>query len=268
MTLAPLLNASLAIQFHAFAGLAAVALGVLQFVAPKGTIPHRTVGWIWAVLMVSMLASGFFINDVKAWGPFSPNVCYLASNSHFLNVRCASIHMFTMYFALVIPYAVLHARNHDMKRHRRMMTWLMFGALTVAGLFTLDKARIMNAVVTGSQAEGSILHTMELSKAYAQGDNAENWRTLEQLKSGNASDSQAIAEAFRFVQHLQQVAHLVSHGRIRLTVLSENLICDIATIRKEFAATQFAPFIPDIIVFAKPAEVTCGPRMREPQQSG
>ena len=38
MTLAPLLNASPAIQLHAFAAMAAFALGLVQFAAPKGTI--------------------------------------------------------------------------------------------------------------------------------------------------------------------------------------------------------------------------------------
>ena len=47
MTLAPLLNASPVIQIHAFAAMAAFALGLVQFAAPKGTLPHRTIGWIW-----------------------------------------------------------------------------------------------------------------------------------------------------------------------------------------------------------------------------
>ena len=42
MSLAPLLNAPLAIQAHAFAAMAAFALGLVQFAAPKGTLPHRT----------------------------------------------------------------------------------------------------------------------------------------------------------------------------------------------------------------------------------
>ena len=44
MTLAPLLAAPAAIQIHAFAALAAFALGAVQLAAPKGTIPHRLFG--------------------------------------------------------------------------------------------------------------------------------------------------------------------------------------------------------------------------------
>jgi uncharacterized membrane protein len=47
VSLAPLLNAPPAIQLHAFAAMAAFALGLVQLAAPKGTLPHRTVGWSW-----------------------------------------------------------------------------------------------------------------------------------------------------------------------------------------------------------------------------
>jgi len=52
VTLAPLLSASPAIKLHAFAAMAAFALGVVQLSAPKGTLPHRAIGWLWVVLML------------------------------------------------------------------------------------------------------------------------------------------------------------------------------------------------------------------------
>ena len=59
MTLAPLLAASPAIQMHAFAAMTAFVLGVVQLSAPKGTIPHRTIGWIWVLLMLAVSISAF-----------------------------------------------------------------------------------------------------------------------------------------------------------------------------------------------------------------
>jgi uncharacterized membrane protein len=50
ISLAPLLNAEPLIQIHAFAAMAAFGLGIVQFAAPKGTLPHRTIGWIWGDL--------------------------------------------------------------------------------------------------------------------------------------------------------------------------------------------------------------------------
>ena len=44
MSLAPLLNAPFVIQLHAFAAMSAFVLGIVQFSAPKGTLPHRTLG--------------------------------------------------------------------------------------------------------------------------------------------------------------------------------------------------------------------------------
>ena len=51
MSLSPLLDAAPAIPVHAFAAMAAFALGLVQFAAPKGTLPHRTLGWIWVALL-------------------------------------------------------------------------------------------------------------------------------------------------------------------------------------------------------------------------
>jgi uncharacterized membrane protein len=65
MSLAPLLEASGTIPLHAFAAMAAFALGIVQFAAPKGTLPHRTVGWIWVGLMAVVAASSFWIHEIR-----------------------------------------------------------------------------------------------------------------------------------------------------------------------------------------------------------
>jgi uncharacterized membrane protein len=65
MTLAPLLAASPAIKLHAFAAMTAFALGIVQLSAPKGTIPHRTIGWLWVLLMFAVSISAFFIHSIR-----------------------------------------------------------------------------------------------------------------------------------------------------------------------------------------------------------
>ena len=131
MTLAPLLAAPAAIQLHAFAALAAFALGAVQLAAPKGTIPHRLFGWIWAALMLVVVISSFFIHEIRLWGPWSP------------------IHLLSVFTLIALPFAVWAARRHDVARHQRAMIGLFFGALVVAGAFTLLPGRIMHAVVFG-----------------------------------------------------------------------------------------------------------------------
>jgi len=73
MTLAPLLAAPAVIQWHAFAALGAFGLGAVQLAAPKGTIPHRLVGWIWATLMLMVVVSSFFIHTIRLWGGVEPH---------------------------------------------------------------------------------------------------------------------------------------------------------------------------------------------------
>jgi len=131
MTLAPLLEASTAIQLHAFAAMAAFALGVVQLSAPKGTLVHRSLGWLWVLLMVAVSISAFFIHAIRLWGPWSP------------------IHLLAIFTLIMLPIAVLHARRHAVARHRWAMISIFVGALVVAGLFTLVPGRIMHAVVFG-----------------------------------------------------------------------------------------------------------------------
>jgi len=131
MTLAPLLAAPAVIQWHAFAALGAFALGAVQLAAPKGTIPHRLFGWIWATLLLVVAVSSFFIHEIRLWGPWSP------------------IHLLSLFTLIMLPLAVLRARRHEVTRHRRAMTGLFVGALATAGAFTLLPGRIMHSVVFG-----------------------------------------------------------------------------------------------------------------------
>lgn len=132
MTLGPLFNAAPAIQLHAFVAMAAFGLGLVQLVAPKGTIPHRTIGWIWVLLMLFVSLSSFWIHDLRIWGPWSP------------------IHLLSIFTLATLPFAVLHARRHNVAKHRNAMIALFTGALVVAGLFTFVPGRIMHAVAFGN----------------------------------------------------------------------------------------------------------------------
>jgi uncharacterized membrane protein len=131
MSLAPLLDASPAIQLHVAAASTAFILGVVQLSAPKGTLPHRSIGWIWVLLMVLVAASSFWIHSLRLWGPWSP------------------IHLISIFTLGALPLAVWAAHRHLVARHRRAMLGLFFGALMVAGIFTLVPGRIMHAVVFG-----------------------------------------------------------------------------------------------------------------------
>jgi uncharacterized membrane protein len=132
MTLAPLLAATPAIQIHAFAAMTAFALGLVQFAAPKGTLPHRTLGWIWVTLMLAVSVTAFFIHQIRLWGEWSP------------------IHLLAIFTLTMLPLGVLAAHRHNVVGHRFAMIGIFVGALLIAGLFTLVPGRIMHAVVFGS----------------------------------------------------------------------------------------------------------------------
>ncbi len=131
MTLSPLIAAAPAIQIHAFAAMAAFVLGVVQLAAPKGTLPHRTIGWIWVALMVAVSVSAFFIHEIRLWGQWSP------------------IHFLAVFTLTALPLAVWYAHSHAVRKHRDVTVSLFIGALVIAGAFTLLPGRIMHAVVLG-----------------------------------------------------------------------------------------------------------------------
>jgi uncharacterized membrane protein len=132
VSFAPLLDAAPVIQVHAFAAMAAFALGIVQLSAPKGTLPHRTIGWIWVAFMTVIAASSFWIHGYRIIGPFSP------------------IHLLSIFTLVMLPLAVLHPRRHRVVNHRNAMIGIFTGALVIAGLFTFLPGRIMHTVAFGN----------------------------------------------------------------------------------------------------------------------
>ena len=105
--------------------------GIVQFAAPKGALPRRTIGWIWVVLMATMAASSFEIHQLRLFGPWSP------------------IHLLSIMVLVLLPIAVISARRHHVGRHRNIMIGIFSGGLVVAGLFTLLPGRMMHAMIFG-----------------------------------------------------------------------------------------------------------------------
>src|ERR1700756_1234631 len=103
VSLAPLLDAAPQIPLHAFAAMAAFMLGLIQFVAPKGTLPHRTIGWIWVALMAVVAISSFWIHQIRLVGPFSP------------------IHLLSIFTLVMLPLGVWWAHRHQVNAHRWTM---------------------------------------------------------------------------------------------------------------------------------------------------
>jgi uncharacterized membrane protein len=132
MSLDPLLSEGFVVASHAFAAIAALLLGAVQLAAPKGTLPHRALGYAWAVLMLYIAIGSFWISELQLWGRWSP------------------IHILSMLVIVTVPLAVWRAHRHQVRDHKRGMIALYALALVVTGLFTLWPGRVMHSVLFGS----------------------------------------------------------------------------------------------------------------------
>src|SRR5262245_12830023 len=101
MTLAPLTNAPLAIQLHAYAAMAAFALGLAQLAGVKGTTRHRALGYTWVALMLVVAISAFWIHELRILGPWSP------------------IHLLAILTLAMLPLGVYRARTHNVQAHKK-----------------------------------------------------------------------------------------------------------------------------------------------------
>lgn len=130
MTLEPLLTAPWHIQLHAFSAMAAVVLGAVQFTAPKGTIPHRTVGYVWVMLMGITAITAIFIREIND-GSFS------------------WIHILIPITLYGVVELAIRARRGLTGKHRNTALVLFFAALMIPGAFSFMPGRIMLEVVAG-----------------------------------------------------------------------------------------------------------------------
>lgn len=129
MTLEPLLNASPAIQIHAFSAITAFVVGGVVLFRRKGGTTHRTLGRVWVLLMLAVAFSSFFVHTSRIWGAWSP------------------IHLLSVATILALAYGVSAIRLRNVGRHRRVMRATYVVALGIAGFFTFLPGRIMHDVL-------------------------------------------------------------------------------------------------------------------------
>src|SRR5258708_900074 len=150
MTREPLIEGPVLVQIHGATAMAAVGLGAMKFAAPKGILPHRTIGWTWVGLMVAMIVTALLNQDFLQFGPFSPKLCCGPDGPCLRGYVCAGTHIWAISCLLSLPYAVQHARLHHVQHHRNAMLLLFFGMLILTGILTFVPKRIMHAIVFGS----------------------------------------------------------------------------------------------------------------------
>ena len=136
MSLAPLLEAPLAIQLHVFTVCIAVVLAPVQLIGPKGTTRHRTLGWIWVAALIGACISAFFILD----RPIPPHLGPVSW-----------LHLLAVFTLVRLGQAVAAARRHDIGRHRQVMRKIAYLALGIPLVVAFAvPGRIMFQVLFGS----------------------------------------------------------------------------------------------------------------------
>ena len=131
MTLAPLMNAAMPIPHHAVAATLAVAIGVAQLWLAKGTSRHRTLGYVWAGLIVFVAFTGFFIFETDVAPPFT----YLSKPLSVLVL-------------VMLWWGIRLARASKGKEHRQTMIQLFWLTMLI-GLLTIQPGRIVHQMLAG-----------------------------------------------------------------------------------------------------------------------
>lgn len=120
-----------AITVHALVAILAMAAGAIQLAAPKGTLRHRWLGFLWVGAMAVVAVSSFWIHEFRWWGPFSV------------------IHLLSLLVLATLAYSVTAIRRGNVAAHRNSMVQLYVLALLLTGGFTLVPGRTMHAVLFG-----------------------------------------------------------------------------------------------------------------------
>lgn len=113
-----------AIKIHLLTALAALVLGAVLMVVRKGRTFHRVAGWVWVVLVATTAGATLFITSLNhgAW---------------------SILHLFTGWVLLITPLAVLWAKRHDVRRHRRTMMGLFYGGFAINLAFAFIPGRTL-----------------------------------------------------------------------------------------------------------------------------
>jgi len=112
----------LVVYVHMTAALTALVLGTVQLARPKGTYSHKTLGWVWVTLMLTVAVSSLWITSFL----------------HF-----TWIHLFTALTLFSLPFAIWKIRHGNVRGHAGAMKGLYIGGLVIAGIFTLVPGRLI-----------------------------------------------------------------------------------------------------------------------------
>lgn len=113
-----------AVLLHLGAVLPALAIGALNLARPKGTRPHRVLGWIWVALMSAAALSSFWIYSIRdGAGP-------------------SLVHLLSLWTLIALACAIYSIRRGNVRAHKAFMIGTFLGLLG-AGLGAFAPGRLL-----------------------------------------------------------------------------------------------------------------------------
>jgi uncharacterized membrane protein len=115
------------VMIHVIGAVLALIVGAAVFLRRKGTVTHVWFGRTWALLMLVVAVSSFWItgkDGLYSW-----------------------IHGLSVFIVLAVPFGVYLAIRGNVSAHRKLMSALYVGALLVAGLFSLHPDRMLGELL-------------------------------------------------------------------------------------------------------------------------
>lgn len=125
-----------AVVIHLVSALAALVLGPLILLTPKGSRPHRGLGHAWVTLMASAALSSLFIR-----GGQLPNLAGFSP-----------LHLLSVATFLGLYGGLRYAVRREVQAHRWVMLSTYLGGCVVAGGFALLPDRTLGRLVWGTLA--------------------------------------------------------------------------------------------------------------------
>jgi uncharacterized membrane protein len=119
---------TLASAIHLTAVVPAVVIGVVQLLSPKGTRPHKALGWIWVAAMGVAAISSFWIMEQRKGEGWSV------------------IHVLSLWVLIALSVAIWQIRRGNVRAHKRFMVGTLIG-LAGAGVGALLPGRFLAHLV-------------------------------------------------------------------------------------------------------------------------
>jgi len=130
MNLTYLFTSPLLTRIHVFLAVCSMMLGLFQLLQKKGSAQHKTLGWIWVVLMAGVGVSAIFLPDRKQ-GVFPLTI------------------LLTLWIAIGLPMSIMAIRRGKILLHRATMIGLYVGGLAIAAAFTFTPGRLLYKIFLG-----------------------------------------------------------------------------------------------------------------------